>query len=208
MVVAAVWLDAPTARALRKAGIRDSKAFGAGERARAIRSELAQLVEQRAAFVAWEAVTPREIDRRVVRRELDVLEREVAQRLIEKGPSARRIFADGRLFAPLSQRIRQLRAQSRADQHITAVAAASIVAKHRRDCLYLQTASSYGELAPLATKGMGYANAATRAFLRSFVEIHGCLPPEARLSWRWSALREMLGEDPRTHMENDQLALF
>ena len=43
--------------------------------------------------------------------------------------------------------------------------------------------------------GGGYANAATRRFLRAYAEKHRRLPPEARRSWPYVYLADILGED-------------
>ncbi|MEK6607450.1 MAG: hypothetical protein AABZ30_07300 [Myxococcota bacterium] len=198
LVVAAVWLDAAAARSLRRAGVRDSKEFGAGDAARAERARLAVLITASASYVAYEAVAPREVDRHVLVGGLDRLERAVVLRLLAQGPPHAAVIADGRrLFAPLRAKVPELRALDRADGRYVAVAAASIIAKARRDALFLADADAHGDLAPMARRGMGYVNPATRAFLLAYVARHGRLPPETRLSWRWRALHELLGRDPR-----------
>ena len=67
-------------RCSRRKGLRDSKAYGAGEDAHAIRCELAGEIRARALFVATIEVEHTEIDERVSRGELNVLERELAAR--------------------------------------------------------------------------------------------------------------------------------
>lgn len=193
-MVAAVWLDPKNARALRRAGVRDSKAFGQGESARRKRAQLAELVERRAECVAWESVSAQEVDRWVSEGQLNALERELALHLFSKGPAAARVIADGQLFAPLCAQIPGLRALARADARFTAVSAASIVAKHHRDRLFLAAAAAHGDLAPMCLRGMGYANANTHVFLDAYVQRHGRLPPETRLSWRWPVLDEVLAK--------------
>ena len=183
MVLAAVALDTAAARALTRAGLADSKQFGAGPDARARRAELATLIRARACFVAVEVVEADEIDARVAHNELNVLERERATRMIERAPACARILADGALmFAPLRARFPELRAYDRGEDRHACVAAASVVAKDLRDTWFVGMAERYrpdfGELA-----GGGYINAPTRAFLRAYRDRHGCLPPEARKSW-------------------------
>src|SRR5436190_20513821 len=78
MVMAVVALDTRAAATLSHAGLTDSKSYGSDDDARARRSELACRVRAVAAFVALEEVSVDEIDRRVARNELNVLEREVA----------------------------------------------------------------------------------------------------------------------------------
>ena len=51
MVMAAVAIDSRSAAALTRRGLTDSKTYGAGEDAHAIRSELATEVRKRALFV-------------------------------------------------------------------------------------------------------------------------------------------------------------
>src|SRR5277367_3140144 len=76
MVIAAVALDSRTAASLTRKGLRDSKAYGAGADAHAIRSEIAAEIRERAVFVASIEVEHDEIDQRVAKNELNVLERE------------------------------------------------------------------------------------------------------------------------------------
>jgi ribonuclease HII len=183
MVMAAVALDTSAARVLTRAGLADSKQFGAGADARARRAELAALVRARACFVAVEVVEADEIDARVAHNELNVLERERAIRMIERAPRCARILADGaRMFGQLRDRFPELRAYDRGEDRHASVAAASVVAKDLRDAWFVGMAERYraefGELG-----GGGYMNAATRAFLRAYHDRHGCLPPEARRSW-------------------------
>lgn len=183
MVLAAVALDAGAARALTRAGLADSKKYGAGADARARRAELATLIRARACFVAVEVVEPDEIDARVAHNELNVLERERAARMIARAPTCARIVADGaRMFAPLRAQFPALRSYDRGEDRHAAVAAASVVAKDLRDAWFVGMCDRYraefGEVG-----GGGYLNDATRAFLRAYRARFGDLPPEARRSW-------------------------
>jgi ribonuclease HII len=182
MVVAVVVLDGGAARSLTRAGVCDSKAV-TGKDAIARRAELAALVRARAPFVALRVVEAAEIDARVERGELHLLERECAAALITQAPGCARIIADGaRMFAPLREQFPQLRAYDRGERRHCAVAAASIVAKDERDRRFAAIAARYkaefGELA-----GGGYLNPATRAFLDDFRRRYGRLPDEARRTW-------------------------
>ncbi len=76
MVMAAVALDSKSAAALTRKGLRDSKAYGAGDDAHAMRLDLAAEIRSRAHFVVVIEVSHTEIDDRVSRNELNVLERE------------------------------------------------------------------------------------------------------------------------------------
>jgi ribonuclease HII len=211
MVMAAVALRPRHAAALTRAGVMDSKRFGAGESAHAARGELVPRILSAASHFAVVVVDVDEIDRRARRGELNRLEQERARGLIERAPPCRRIVADGEnLFRPLRGMHPRFDALDHGEERHVAVAAASVLAKVRRDELYAKIAARYrpafGELT-----GGGYVNAGTRAFLRSYIERHRALPPEARRSWPWDFARDLLGErfDPLADVRDDgaQLAL-
>ena len=194
MVVAAVVLDSRSAAALTRAGLCDSKTYGAGDEAHAIRAGLARNIRQRARFVAVIEVPHTEIDQRVARHELNLLERELAAQLIDQAPSVDRIIADGkRMFAALTQRYTHFESHDRAEAKHAAVAAASVVAKVLRDRRFEQIRRRYEhELGPIT--GGGYANAATRRWLRAYCERYGRLPDEARRSWPHPYVEDLIGE--------------
>jgi ribonuclease HII len=195
MVLAAVVLDTRAAASLSRRGLRDSKTFGAGDKGRAARAELAALVRAKASFWTVEVVDVSEVDRRVSRGELNVLEREVAQRMITRAPAVDRIVADGkRLFAELQNTHAHLEAVDKGESKHASVAAASVLAKHRRDCIFECISSRYRPLFG-DIRGGGYGNAATREFLRAYAERWGRLPPEARRSWPYPYLGDILGAD-------------
>jgi ribonuclease HII len=195
MVLAAVALDAPAARRLTRAGVTDSKAFGAGADAHAARTALRAVIARHAAWIAIDVCDVEVVDAYVARGALNELERERAAALIRGAPPCRRIVADGRaLFRPLAADFPQLEAVDRAETHHVAVAAASICAKVRRDELYACVTARYEhEFGPV--RGGGYVNAATRAFARAYLRRFGVLPPEARHSWPWRGVRR----GPRPH---------
>ncbi len=193
MVMAAVAIDSKVAASLTRKGLRDSKSFGAGEDAHAIRSELAAEIRARAVFVIEVEIEHDEIDRRVCKGELNVLEREVAVKMIEAAPACDKIIADGkRMFAQLAVRFPQFLSCDRAEEAHASVAAASVIAKVRRDERFNAIKAQYEpELGPIT--GGGYSNAATRKWVRAYVEKHGKLPPEARLSWPYPFVADLLG---------------
>jgi ribonuclease HII len=193
MVMAAVAIDSKTAAALTRKGLRDSKSFGAGDEAHAIRKKLVAEIRKRAVFVATLEIEHDEIDRRVCKGELNALEREVAGKLIEQAPPCDKIIADGkRMFQALSARYAQLISVDRAEEHHAAVAAASVVAKVIRDERFHRIKCRYEpEFGPIT--GGGYANAATRKWLRAYVEKYGRLPEEARLSWPYPFVADLIG---------------
>ena len=197
MVLAAVALTPAASRRLARAGVADSKSFGAGDEAHAARGALLRIIEAAASFIAIEVCDVETIDAYVARGALNVLERERAERMIREAPPCKRIIADGqRLFGPLRAVFPQVRAVDRGEEHHVAVAAASICAKVRRDELYACIAARYHhEFGPLG--GGGYVNAATRAFARAYIKRFGTLPPEARHSWPWRGVRVGKRPQPR-----------
>ena len=194
MVMAAVAIDSRTAALLTRKGLRDSKTYGAGDDAHAIRSELAAEIRTRAKFVATIEVEHTEIDERVMRNELNVLERELATKLIERAPSCDKIIADGkRMFSALCLRYSHFVSCDHAEDAHASVAAASVVAKALRDERFNRIRARYEpELGPIA--GGGYSNAATRAWVRAYVERHRRLPDEARRSWPHPYVHDLIGD--------------
>lgn len=213
MVLAAVVLDSPGARALTRAGLRDSKAYGSNAQGREQRRAMADRILDRAVFFAVHVVDVSVIDQRVQRGELNLLEREIAAELIGLAPTVDRIVTDGKvLFSPLSGLFPHLEAWNRGEERHAAVAAASVLAKVRRDELFARIATRYQPLfGPV--EGGGYVNARTRAFLCDYVRRFGRLPPEARRSWPHWYLDEILGHpfDPYADVPGEregQLALL
>ncbi len=188
MVLAGVALDDVSAAFLAGAGVRDSKAFGAGAAAQRTRADLAALVRERAAWVSMEVCEVDEIDAYVARGALNELERERARLLVRRAPTCVRIIADGRtLFSALTAEFAHLEAHDKAETMHVAVAAASICAKAERDKRFGAIADRY--LSDFgALRGGGYVNPPTCAFVAEFVRRHGHLPPEARKSWPWQGL--------------------
>ncbi len=194
MVIAAVAIDSRTAASLTRMGLRDSKTYGAGDDAHAVRTELAVEIRRRAVFVMAIEVEHTEIDARVARNELNVLERELAARLIEHAPACDKIIADGkRMFSALALRFSQFISVDRAEEHHASVAAASVIAKVIRDDRFNAIRARYEpEVGPIA--GGGYANAHTRKWLRAYAERHGRLPDEARRTWPYPHLVDLIGD--------------
>jgi ribonuclease HII len=193
MVIAAVALCSRGAAALTRMGLCDSKTYGAGDDAHATRSGLAAEIRKRARFVALIEVEHTEIDERVARHELNVLERELATRLIDQAPSVDRIIADGkRMFAALGQRYPHFESHDRAESRHASVAAASVLAKVLRDERFAKIRQRYeADVGPIT--GGGYSNAATRRWLRAYAERYGRLPDEARLSWPHPYVEDLIG---------------
>jgi ribonuclease HII len=129
----------------------------------------------------------------VLRNELNVLERELAVQLIDQAPAVDRIIADGKhMFAQLRQRYAHFESHDRAEERHASVAAASVIAKVARDERFARIRARYeSELGPIT--GGGYANAATRRWLRAYAERHGRLPDEARLTWPHPYVEDLIG---------------
>jgi len=188
MVVAAVALEPTASRRLSRAGVADSKAFGSGPDAHAVRCRFATLIRTHAAFFSLEVCDVPTIDAYVSRGALNVLERERAEALVRAAPACKRIVADGkRMFGSLRGAFPHLEATDRAEEKHVAVAAASILAKVHRDELFAVIAARYEpDFGPI--RGGGYVNARTRAFTDAYRTRFGTLPPEARTSWPWAEL--------------------
>ncbi len=117
-----------------------------------------------------------------------------AARLIDQAPACDKIIADGkRMFAALALRYSQFLSVDRAEEHHAAVAAASVIAKVIRDHRFNQIRARYEpEVGPIG--GGGYANAHTRKGLRAYAERHGRLPEEARRTWPYPHLVDLIGD--------------
>ena len=191
LVVAGVALRPQAASALTRRGVVDSKAFGAGEDARAVRRDLAGHVRRIAADVRVEVYDHREVDRYASEGRLNELERRAAEAIIRASVPVKRIVADGaRVFGLLRHRFAHLEAHDFGEQVHVAVAAASIVAKDVRDALFEAIAERYvEEFGPI--RGGGYVNGATADFLRRYHARYRCLPEETRRSWGWKLLFEL-----------------
>lgn len=185
LVMAAVALEPSAAGRLTRAGVTDSKRYGAGEKAHAARTQMLRLIETVASFIGYAICDVETVDEYVGRGALNELERERARELIARAPAAKRIVADGaRLFGPLVSEFANLEAYDQGESAHAAVAAASICAKVRRDELFACIAVRYaGQFGPL--RGGGYVNMGTKAFTRAYQKRFGALPPEARASWPW-----------------------
>ncbi|MFH1132256.1 MAG: ribonuclease HII [Pseudomonadota bacterium] len=176
-------------------GVRDSKTFGSGSKARQLRSELAERIKS-ISSVTIRIAPAKEVDLWVQKNGLNRLEQKLALEIIEQGPRVSKAIADGaRLFGPLQSQCKFLEALNKADKTHPVVAAASIVAKAKRDSLlaeiFLPLESEFGPI-----RGGGYPNQSTAKFIRAFFQRYGILPPETRKTWSWAVLKEFTNNGP------------
>jgi ribonuclease HII len=196
MVMAAVALHPRASATLTRAGIADSKAF-AGPDAHEVRSALVPRILSVADHVTVRVLDPHIIDVACADNGLNRLEQQTAAHMIDHAPPCKRIVCDGaRLFAPLRARYAHLEAHDGGESVHVAVAAASIVAKVRRDEIFAAIWRRYAALCQIdgAPRGGGYLNDATRAFLRVVITRTGRRPPEGRHSWPWTFAHDLLPE--------------
>lgn len=179
LVVAAVAIEADGP--LRELGVKDSKLLTPAKR-----EALAPLVRQACARVEVRVVEAEELNRRMPRENLNVIEADAFAELLRRiGPTeavldACDVKAD-RFGRDVGKRLRHpcvIRSEHEADVRHPVVAAASIVAKVERDRRVAELRERYGEL------GSGYSHdAVTRAWLEAWVARWGKLPTFARREW-------------------------
>ena len=110
------------------------------------------------------------------------------------------MLAVGRMVFPFSTSGSAITASSLS----ASVAAASVIAKVRRDERFHEIKRRYEDVCGPITGG-GYSNAATRAWVRKYVELKGCLPEEARRSWPHTYVEDLIGN---TRPPGPQAELF
>ena len=189
LVVAAVALDERAAEELRKLGLRDSKKLKRRRRDR-LAGEIRGLTDVR---VCVRVRTAQQVDDAG---NLDRLERCTVKEMLAtmdwKGP----VVADGLLFEPLEDQYPDFRAVPRGEEHCLAVAAASVIAKARRDELFDDFRRRY-EPEYDQIKGGGYCNRDTERFLRAYHDQTRELPPQIRRRWKWKVIAELRGGSER-----------
>jgi ribonuclease HII len=183
LVLCGALFDSAALEELRSLGVRDSKQLSPRRR-----EFLAGAIAERAAGLEIVEFTPAEIDdyRLVKKINLNELEaRTFAEMINHLKPDL--VYLDSPDPNPelFEKRIRRylkvnprIVAENFADQKYPAVAAASIVAKVKRDQRMAELRARHGNL------GSGYpADPVTISFLRKWVQEHGSLPDFARRSW-------------------------
>ena len=189
LVVAGVVLNPQAQDSLAQLGVRDSKRLTTNQR-----RKLAQDIECVAERIEVCALEADAVDRWYTENsDLDTLERNAADEILRRVVPVDQVVADGqRLFEPLASKYPDLdfKAENHADAKCVCVAAASIIAKHRRDerldCIMRRYTPDYGEV-----KGGGYGGEDTERFLRDYFDRNGELPPEARLSSKWKVIHKL-----------------
>jgi len=187
MILAGVWVPRAGKQRLIDWGVQDSKKFGSHASGKHRRKMLADAIKAEFAheIVVLEVET---IDRFVRQHGLNRLEQESARHIIERYPATDVILDGARLFGPLADKT--TRAVDRADNDYISVAAASILAKNKRDdafeALCRPYRQSFGEV-----RGGGYANHQTLAFVKWHLKIYRDLPPFFRRSYAWKALDDV-----------------
>jgi ribonuclease HII len=179
---------------LKAAGVRDSKLLSP------IRREtLAKLITEKALKVEIVEIPPSEIDESIMVKKINLNELEAKTfALIIDRLKPKLVYMDSpdpnpKLFEQRIQRYLktkpELVVENFADKKYVAVAAASILAKVRRDHRIAELRERYGDL------GSGYpADPRTIAFLESWVREHGKLPDFARRSWETARRTEELAK--------------
>ncbi|MGQ9787848.1 MAG: ribonuclease HII [Candidatus Hadarchaeaceae archaeon] len=183
MVLCGALFEHQDLEGLRAMGVKDSKQLSPGRR-----EFLAKVIAEKARALEIVEIAPREIDvYRLVRKvNLNELEAQTFAGMINRlRPEL--VYLDSPDPNPglFERRVRKyltffprIVAENFADQKYVAVAAASIVAKVRRDRCLAGLRRRYGDL------GSGYpADPVTIAFLKNWVRQHGSLPDFARRSW-------------------------
>ncbi len=183
MVLCGVLLDERILEGLKTAGVKDSKLLTPKRR-----ETLAELISQKAAKCEIVELSPAEIDESRLVKKINLNELEAmkfAQILDRLKPEIAYVDStdpNPAMFKGRIQRHLQTKAklvvENFADRKYVVVAAASIVAKVRRDQRITELRKRYGDF------GSGYtSDPRTIAFLEQWVREHGELPEFARKSW-------------------------
>lgn len=169
---------------LRELGVRDSKKLTPLKR-----EELEPLIRAAAARVAVRVVAPAELDARMARASLNVVEEEVFADVLTELAAPRAVLdACDVDAARFGVRVRarlphacDVVSEHKADDRHPCVAAASVVAKVARDRAIAALAAEHGDI------GSGYSHdPRTQAYLKAYVARHGDLPSFARRRWETS----------------------
>lgn len=184
MVLCGVLLDEKILDELKAAGVKDSKLLTPKRRV-----ILAKLIEEKAEKFEIVEVSPAEIDEMRLIKKINLNEIEAmnfAKIFDQLKPKIAYVDSADPNPSLFKERIeRHMRSRPKlvvenyADRTYVVVAAASIIAKVRRDARIAELSRKYGEL------GSGYSSdPRTMKFLERWVREHGKLPDFARKSWK------------------------
>ena len=189
LVIAGVLMDEDRVHELVSIGVKDSKLLTPESR-----SDLARKIQGIASKVAYDEISPAEIDQVVLRarklQKLNFLEaKSMAKVIAELEPKAVWVDASDvkpERYArhildelPASLRRTVLVSEHKADRKYPIVSAASIMAKVRRDARVSKLWEEYGNF------GSGYVtDPTTIQFLKEWRRAHADYPPIVRRSWK------------------------
>ena len=169
---------------LKNIGVKDSKSFGQGCKARVKRSQIAMMLQSNFPHLILET-TAKDIDNYVFKNGLNLLERKVACQIIDYF-EVDAVLLDGKnIFSPLQSKYHHATAIDKGDIKNIVIAAASILAKNSRDQslakMYQPYQKNYGEI-----KGGGYANNNSAEFMQWHLKKYDKTPSFYRKSYKWN----------------------
>lgn len=182
MIMCGALIDESKLKQLPKMGVKDSKSLTPKRRVM-LSSRIAEILESHILL----EISPKEIDGSVERNELNILEARKMAELIEKlGADIVYVDSPQTSTEKYTRRIREglsfeptIIAENHAETKYPIVAAASILAKVRRDQIIEGLREKYGDF------GSGYpADKRTREFLIKWYRKHKSFPEEVRKSWK------------------------
>jgi len=182
LVIAGIVIEPSQEDALIEWGVRDSKQLTPRRR-----ETLEQRIQQLASQVEILEISAKEIDtQREQRRSLNILEAQwMAQVLNQLNWDIAYVDASdvnaeryGRLISAQLKAKNKVVSEHKADSAYPVVAAASVLAKVRRDMRIRELHRNYGDF------GSGYPNdPKTRKFLRDWIRTHNTFPDIVRKTW-------------------------
>lgn len=171
---------------LKKLGVQDSKSF-LPKNAKKQRAQIALELQKKFPHIIIEC-NAKKIDSYVFQNALNLLEREVACKIIDSLETVDKILLDGKnIFSRLKEKYSHSEAIVRGDSKNLVIAAASIIAKNSRDHSWQKICETYQKEYNAEIKGGGYANIASEKFIRWYQEKYKKFPDFMRKSYRWKA---------------------
>jgi ribonuclease HII len=187
MVICAAFFHETDIPFLQEKGVTDSKQLSPKRR-----EELVEVITSKAVDYELVVLSPEDINKGMTsgtnlnELEVNAFARAIGA-VVSRGTKPGIIWVDAADVKPerFGERINSklptrltIDARHKADATFTAVGAASILAKTKRDQIISEIAKQYGEI------GSGYpADPKTRAFLKTFYTVHQAFPPIIRTEW-------------------------